>query len=470
MCGLGRLADRPFVLKMSDESQNSDVPLETQEALLPQRERRRGQSAIVRVSICEGIYMSAMVRRLGRLFVLALGGTAFHVGVLNALVQGGWAGQLIGVQIVPRLGKVRLAFLGRVAALPVAAVLVALAASGWIGTRAVALALIAYGAMILCRQVGQTAWWPLIQDNTAGGAVGVFLVRLRTVLRAIEIVVPIGVGFYLHVHPHSTGFAVPFAVGFVALTAAAYFIRRVPEAPSAHVQVNLWVRIRLILKNQPVRRFLVFGGAVKFLAGLMMPFWVVMFVKAGLPKSVIIWVATAQALGHMLGLRLWGGMVDRHGGRSTLSITLAAQATLGLAWLAWLVIPADPMMLIAWAVGFYLLRGFFQGGMMMGRTWVALNVVPAIYQTAGFTLINLTSAICAAVGSLIGGVAFQYLLRSGAAQPNLHAGAIYLGVVQMSLLGTWWFKTRLIGFDKQIPARQLMLTVLRRILSGWARD
>jgi len=454
---------------MKEPADARQSPGAAQQELLPAEKRRRGQSALIRASIGSAVYQSAMVRRIGRLFILALGGSSLHVGVLNALSQSGWLGQLIGAQVAPRVGKVRLLFLARVAAIPAAAALVVLAASGWIGPGAIACGLAAYGLMTLTRQIGQATWWPLIQDNTAGDAVGGFLVRLRTALRAIEIVVPLGVGLYLHFAAGSRGFAVPFLVGLVAMAAAAYFVRLVPESSNTDARVNVWLRCRLALRSEALRRYLLFASSLRLLTGLMIPFWVVMFTRGGMSNSAIIWVSTVQALGHMLGLRLWGGMVDRHGGRSTLGITMAGQSLMGLAWLAWLVMPTDTAVLVAWAIGFYLVRGFFQGGLMMGRTWVALGAVPTAYQTAGFTLINMTGAVSSAAGSLIGGVAFDAVL-GGADEPNLHDGAIYLAAVQMALLGCWWFKARLIGFDKQVSARELMANLVRRMLGGSERE
>ena len=63
------------------------------------------------------------------------------------------------------------------------------------------------------------------------------------------------------------------------------------------------------------------------------PLWVVALTDWGLPVSYFVWMTPVQAMGYMAGLHGWGRMVDRHGSRSVLTITLILQAAMAPAWL-----------------------------------------------------------------------------------------------------------------------------------------
>ena len=62
------------------------------------------------------------------------------------------------------------------------------------------------------------------------------------------------------------------------------------------------------------------------------PLWVVALTDWGLPVSYFVWMTPVQALGYVAGLHGWGRMVDRHGSRGPLTITLLLQAAMAPAW------------------------------------------------------------------------------------------------------------------------------------------
>ena len=70
------------------------------------------------------------------------------------------------------------------------------------------------------------------------------------------------------------------------------------------------------------------------------------------------------ALGYMAGLHAWCHLVDRHGPRAPLSITLTLQALLALAWL---VLPVSPLHIALWASAVYFVWGALEGGQQMGQ-------------------------------------------------------------------------------------------------------
>ena len=184
----------------------------------------------------------------------------------------------------------------------------------------------------------------------------------------------------------------------------------------------------------------------------------------------MVWLVAAQALGHMVGLRLWGRVVDSHGGRPALSISLSCLAALGLAWAF---VPHDLVALRIWALGFYFVFGFLLGGYMMGRTWNLISVVPPMYQTDAFTAANIANFTSGALGSLVGGLIFHQLTKVESALWGIEPTVIYLVAVQLLLLASWRAKHQLRHVAPQRSARELMTAVWRRVvarLSGVGRE
>lgn len=433
-----------------------------QEGALTKEQRQRGQSALIRSAGCTFAFMICSLGAVGTLFLLTQGASPFQIGVLATLFQTSQVSQLIGLRVLPRVGKARLRASSDMIALVPIILLVAIAWWGGTGQITVWVTLAIFAVILSVRAVGGTAWWPLLQDNTAGDATGVFFARIRRWLRLEEIVLPLLIGAYLGGRPETSRFVLPFLIGAGALILGAMHIRKVPETPTAPNRGMLWVRLRLAGRVRSVRWFLVFLWVYTFIVTLAMPFWVVMLKVRGLPVSHVVWVVTAAPVGHVLGLGLWSRIADRHGGRSAIAITLAGQVVLGLAWL---VLPGGHWALMLWGVSFFLLWGFLDGGFLMGRTLVMMDSVPTVYQADAFTLVTITWGIAGGMGGLLGGLMFQWFTE--------HPGTlfaegrtIYLAAVQVALVLVFLARGRLSGHREQTPARRLVAALLFRMFSA----
>jgi len=429
-----------------------------------EQQLRRSQAAIIRVAACWSLWSATTLGNVASLFIMRLGGQEFHVGLVSALSQGSWWAQLAGLKLLPRFGKVGLALMGRLGAAGMMLFLMGLAVggAGLRPTAAVTLALLIYGVMMIVHTTGGTGWWPLLQDNSSEGEVGAFFARIRRWLRLVEIVMPVAVGTYLGGQPQPARFLAPFGVGLAAILTGAYLVRRVRERPTEDLGVPLLIRLRLAARIPSIRRYLVFVFQLNFLVGMVAPLWAAMFKKhLDLPSSFIVLLGSFIAVGHLSGLRLWARMVDRHGGRSVLTFSLFGTSLLGLSWLG---LPREATYAMVWGVGFFLLWGFFEGGIMMGRSTAMLSAVPAVYQSNGLTLAMITWATGGALGSLVGGAVFQWIAAMRASVAGIDAKLLYLAGVQVLMLLSWLPSRRLHGHVHQTPTRQLMAAVWQRMI------
>jgi len=431
------------------------------EYLLTQDQRRRGQDALTNVAACFAVFMACSTGSVGTLFLLSLGATPFHIGVLTTLTQMMVpVAQFVGLLVIFRVGKARLAVIGRAAAaIPILflAVLAMLDASG---AGQVWAAIGAFALVTLLVSAANTGWWPLLQDNTAGDRMGAFFARLRTRLRIFEILLPFLVGAYLGTRPERAKFLLPFCVAAASMLVGAWLMRFVAERVAQRPAEGLIRRLVGTATHAPIRRFMWFIASRSFILSLATPFWVVLLTSRGLSARYVVWLGAVVALGHLCGLQWWGWLVDRHRSRAALTITLIPEAVLGLAWL---LIPATPIPLLAWAVAFHMVWGFLEGGYFMGQTRAMMDAVPLSRQTEGFALVSYSSALGGMLGGFLGGVFFQAVTERCVGPAGLDSRAMYLAWAQLLMTGVWWTTTRLPDHHRQTPAREVGTQVWKRL-------
>ena len=439
----------------------AEVLVKANEAVLTEEQRRKGQNAMI-YAAAFGSMMGAALGSPASLFLLGMGAKPLHIGVLATLSQMSIFGQIVGLKLIPTIGKTRLAVAGRITATLPAIGLAALAFSGETGTAIVWLAIGAFAFRHLCYSLADTVWWPLLQDCTVGESVGKFFARLRTRLRTVEILSPLVVGWYLGKHPSTQRFSLPFLSAALAMALAAWKIKSVPERPLVSGEGSLWIRLRESVKVLSVRRYVGFVAGRYFVMAFASTFWVVMLNARGLPVSYFIWLTSVVALGHVCALHQWGRLVDRHGPRAAITVTLVPHGLMGLAWL---MLPDGGLPLVCWAVSYYLLWGLFEGGCLMGQTTAMMHSIPVANQAEGFIVANYANAISGMLGGLLGGLCFQWATDHSHGLWGIDSRLIYLAASQLLFVGAWWLSTRLVGYTEQTPLRHLVRKALGSVLA-----
>ena len=419
---------------------------------LPREVRERGQRRLIQYTRT-GSFAGQFSHSSGPLLLLALGATPFHIGLLATFQSLSNVARLAGLRAMPHLGKARTLSWGRMLAATGPLLLIPVALFGDEGP-AIAVWL-AVGILAL-RHVfmagGGVAWWPLVQDNTAGSSIASFITRQRIAQRIAAIAVPLAAGGYLGSQPSASRFALPFGLMAVLMVCGGLLVRGVNERPMRRSQQGYWRSLASALQVPAIRRFCTFSGACQLAFTMTVPFWVVLLRDRGIPVNHYVWLLSLSAVGEILILPLWGRLVEAHGSRPA----LASLAIMAVAAPVWLILPTEPTSLIVWACAFYFTWGLLQAGWNFGETKAMLDAVPQQYQGEGFVVIPFVMAIVGGAGGLAGGVAFDWLqslepLESGA-EPTI----IYLVAVQMLLLVGWVLSTRLVGSADQAPLTALL--------------
>jgi len=426
------------------------------EVVLPEEDRLRGQSAISTVTLYDTVLFGTALGSVASLLVLKLGQSlpdsdrSFHVALLSVAGQLAPLSQVLGLGLLTRVSKAHLVLGGHVlAAIPLLFVAV-LAGVGITGVPAVFAVIGAIALQSLIFTVGQTAWWPLMQDNTAGGAVEPFFARMRTRYQLLGVVVAVSMALFMGKDPPFWRFAVAYVVGAAALVVGGLRMRTVSERPF-HAPEGLLLRLHAAWLVPSIRKYVAFAATRGMVIAACTPFWVVILKRHGLSEGFIVWMSALVAVGNVSGVRWWGRFVSRHNFRAAITIALIGESALGLAWL---VFPGRGTALQLWAVGFYLLWGFLEGGYLMGWTRAMLSSVPSNNQANGFTLATVICSTVGALAGLLGGMVFRRLAESSIW--GLSGWVVYLCLAQLMFLAAWRMSSRLESYDGQVPAGRLM--------------
>ena len=132
----------------------------------------RGQRRLLQY-LATGSTVGAFMMQSGPLFLLALGVGPFLIGLLATATSIGNTSRMIGVKLMPRFGKARLMGTARLASGFFLLLLVPLALHAGPGIAWAALGLLVLRQSMV--QVGGSAWWPLVQDNTPKSGLASFI-------------------------------------------------------------------------------------------------------------------------------------------------------------------------------------------------------------------------------------------------------------------------------------------------------
>lgn len=408
-----------------------------------QHEKSRGRLVWIAVS---GSTNNALLTSIIPLFLLSLGASPFMIGLVATSTHIQKVGRVAGLHYMHRLGKAGIFMWGRLGSAPFGLGLAALAYWSDRTAWAAVVGLLLFSMRGALQQVGNTAWWPLVQDHTQGGSIGSYLAHMRLRQRLLELVLPVGVGWYLGSQPASSDFALPFALALLSTVVGAMLVRGMAERRQSTPQEGLLHRLRQVLHTPAMRSYCLFVMSRMALIAATQPLWVVVLTDGGLPVSYFVWMTPVTALGYMAGLHAWGRLVDAHGPRALLGITLTLQPVMALAWFF---LPSAELSLALWSAAVHFVWGALEGGQQMGQSRAMLDSVDPDYQGEGFALAIYASAIGGVLGGALGGALFEWMQGPGWER-------YYLAAAQAALIVPWLLRKRLAGYEQQTPVRHLL--------------
>jgi hypothetical protein len=427
---------------------------------LPKDLRERSQRRLIAYA-ATGAVGGNIIGPSAPLFLLSLGASPFLIGLLATALSLGSLARVVGVWIMPRLGKVGVIAWGRIFGSSFTLLLIPLALLSSLepGVKAlIALALVALRHISV--QSGGGAWWPLVQDNI-GSSLSSFVIRQRMTKRFVAILMPIAIGAYLGSHPAAKTFAVPFLAAAVVSFAGAFLVRSVSQRPTPISYRGLWSRFGSVLREPAIRRYCICFSVCAFVHMATVPFWVVVLRARGLPANYYVWMMSLEALGGILSLYVWGRLVELYGTRGPLTLALLLQALMAPFWLY---LPSDLAALTLFAATYYLFFGIVTAGTGFGDTRAMMDSVPEENRGEAFAVANYAHAIGGGLGGFAGGLSFEWISGLAPGSASIQPSLIYLASMQLVILGGLWLSRRLVNYQVETPAHAMLRHALSRPL------
>ncbi len=418
--------------------------------------RQSNQDKLIKAAITNSINNSISITgNVSSLFLLTLGATPFHIGIMATLNQSFPFVKILGLKLLPFIGRARLCSWGRLFAVFPLLGLAFVAAYNTRGAQMVILAILLYalrGFFVTC---GNTSWQPLIQDSILQKDTGVFLARMRIKLRAVDVVFPILLGLYIGKSPSILRFTPMFMLAALVALVGSYYFAGLVETPIKNDNKPLFMRILHVLRKKPVQRYGFFSASHSLVSTASVPLWVVFLKSCNMPASQIVWLGTVSALGSIIGIGRWGHESDRRGSRRVISLTMLPLAALSIFWL---LVPSGGKMLFMWAFSLYIIHGFLGGGVELAKTRAMVQAVPTDCQAEGFVMAFFSQAVGGAVGGFLGGLAFSRISEHAGTLYGLDLRQVYLAFLQFLRLPVWLLSRKL--RDKFSGGKKLSDSVL----------
>lgn len=419
---------------------------------LTDQERIRGQSLLIGVSSTARL-SGHLIASTAALFLLAMGATPFHLGLLETLSNGSRLLRVVGVQALRKTTKAQLIFRLRLLSAPAIIGLAILAHFGHVDSRYMWIAIFTIASRFALIQIGMAAWWPLVQDNTTRSSLPMFLAHLRMAGRGVELALPLFVGWYLGSQPAMERFGWLYFAAFLGTIVSAWLVRRVRELAPETPTEGLGHRLFAALKIRDLQRYCLFNGMTTLIHAASLPFWVVVFTERGMPILYFVWMISVRSLGHVATLYFWGRLIQSHGSRPAISLALGGMLVLAPFWL---LLPEGSANLVVAAGLFYFLWGACEAGMQSGQTPVMMESVSTAYRAEGFTVSMYAIALGGGIGGLVGGLIFERLNQMPSGGLSWDPELLYLSAAHLLSLLLWVLSRNLKGVREQMSAREFL--------------
>lgn len=398
----------------------------------------------MRTSTLDGIFAVQYTTLTGgallTAFLLALGATAFEIGLAAALPLLGGLLQPAGAEVIRRRGGRRKGVCLTAGLVDVALWGVAVAAVVWWPLeRALAAVL---GVLVLQQAatafVG-VAWTSWISDLIPARLRGRYFGTRNFICNAFGAVTALAAGQAVRAGAADPlpVFLLLIAVGAASRLVSLYFLYRQPEpTPDRRAEGRFLSRMRQPLAHPGFSRYVAFAAAWGFAVHLASPFFTVyMLREAGVGVADVMGFAALGTISNLIAQRAWGPLTDRYGDRHIVQATALVVALQPLWWLFTDDTGAGyVLMAVLSATG-----GFAWGGYALSTGNLMMRLAPELGKTSFFAVQAAFGGLFGALGPFAGGLLADVLADAATRLPgDLLTGFKALFVLSCLLrLGAW---------------------------------
>jgi MFS family permease len=195
--------------------------------------------------------------------------------------------------------------------------------------------------------------------------------------------------------------------------------------------LSLGEQLDVLLQARSFLLFMIFGAVWSFAANCFGPFYTVFMLDRVGFSAFDVGVVTALAqVGGALSLPAWGHLLDRHGSKPVMVLSLILWQASMLLWSV--VTPANRVMLYA----LWTWIGITSAGFVLGQFMIGLRLIPVRAKSLAIGVNLAVSSLVAAVAPILGGWALS-LAQAGWADPLRAYHACFLAQPVIALAGAF---------------------------------
>jgi len=361
------------------------------------------KSKSLRFSFFDGIFASAMAgftQDYFAPFLLVIGATARHIGILNALPNlFASLVQLLSADFTEKTGSRRTII--NVFVFCQALILAPMAITAFLGWPSVAFFI---ALVILFTSLGAffgPAWASLMCDLVDKDKRGEYFGWRNKALGFILVGATLIAGFILNQMKAVNifyGFAVIFGCAFIFRIISWYFLTRMYEPKLVHRKEDRFTLLNFLarIRESNFAKFVLFVSMLNFSVNLASPFFAVLMLK-NLHFSYLLYtsITITATLTIYLTISRWGRHADKVGNLKVIRFTAPLIAILPLLW----VINRDPVFLFFVQI----VSGFAWAGFNLCASNFIYDAVTPEKRTRCIAYFNVLNGLALAVGALLGG-------------------------------------------------------------------
>jgi|GEM_PF-1509483 len=251
--------------------------------------------------------------------------------------------------------------------------------------------------------LGDTGWFPILQDFVPRSITGRFFASMRTSWQTALLVATLAVAWFLKGQERAFWkfeivFAIALALHVLKIFTFIPMVERPPHPPRT-LSPSILARLRDAWHDSAMRSYLMYLMTYTFAMSVTGQFRLMMLKEeAKYSNSFIMFTTSLAPLGAILALRVWGRIADRFGNRAILSITNVGMI---ISCCAWVFVHNSILGMILTAVLFFVMS-VFGSGQGIAQTRYMMHVVPAEKQYY-ITVCNIAAGVVAGLAPLFGG-------------------------------------------------------------------
>lgn len=427
------------------------------------KQRRRSMNLAFIGAIFTLVGISCVGGGVITLVALKLGAGEIYLGVLSFIQVAAWSFRAFTLSAVERHGKRKVMILWKTASIVFIIPLMFLPflVTRWTPAACLGLILAATFLRSAMYALGNSGWFPLLQDIVPPRVTGRFFANLRISWQTSRLITLLAIAWFIGKDSAWWKFEVVFIIGLIAfLLRSLSFIGMTENHNSSTMMHKLTIpqRFKEVLKQKQLARLILYISIYYIAAMMTEPFKIKFLKDLGYSDGFILTATAIISLGAIVSLRFWGKLADKFGNGPIFTISHIAMPLVTIPWL-W--VGKDSGVLV---FALFFLWSVFFGGNGIAQTRYILHTVNPARQYQ-MNIINIIASLALGIAPLIAGLFLKLTEDFGFGTPIVAGGHFnnyhLLFTISAALFICPHILRKGLGQKKDTPTAEVMVIVTR---------